>query len=341
MLLTDKTPNGRQKTGGVATRLMSNKAFWAESAPMIQEMGGPRFGTALMSAHQNLAMGRGSLQAMKEAVRLGLIDSKLIEYTKIGTIKRVLPGALKNGELYGSSKFQYLLDVMIPAIRAAGIKGPGGKMVTGDAITDMQIVNELNYLFSQRTASNAFSQMYLQRDKIEKNIGVTENAMGLDQINDLAKKSPTGAEAEFDAAWKDLKTEFGKNIMPQVTEMMKGFAEVFRGLADMKANDSPFLKIAAFFMDPSNTFMGLIQGTLPGMGGSPRSVMAGYGHASPYAATPHRKPIDGKDVQVVMDGRVVGRLVQKNFMDDLGRLGGSGGFDPSVSPAISSLGLNR
>lgn len=222
------------KTGGVAARLLSNKAFYEESAPMIQEMGGSRFGTALMSAHQNLAMGRGSLKSMTEAARLGLIDPRMIEYTKIGTIKQVLPGALVNEDLYNKSKFDWLLKVLIPAIRNKGVRGKDG-IVKGDAITDDQIVNELNTIFSQRTASNAFAQMYLQRHKIEKNIAVTEGAMGIKELEDLYKKSPQGAEDEFVAAWKDFKTEFGKSVLPAITDMLKTGAGILRSIQEARA----------------------------------------------------------------------------------------------------------
>jgi hypothetical protein len=225
------------KTGGVATRLLSDKAFYEESAPMIQEMGGNRFGTALMSAHQNLAMGRGSLKSMKEAARIGIIDPKMIEYTSIGTIKQVLPGALKDDELYNKSKFEWLKNDLIPAIRAKGVRGKKG-LVFGDAITDDMIVNELNTLFSQRTASNAFSQMYLQRNKIAKNVAVTENAMGIDQLEKLNKDSPTGTEREFLAAWKDFKAEFGANVLPTVTELLKNGAEMLRTASVFTAEHS-------------------------------------------------------------------------------------------------------
>ncbi|MGT2505668.1 phage tail protein [Cupriavidus basilensis] len=219
------------KTGGVATRLLSNKAFYEESAPLIQEMGGSRFGTALMSAHQNLAMGRGSLKSMNEAARLGIIDPRMIEYTKIGTIKQVLPGALVNEDLYNKSKYEWLKQVLIPAIRAKGVRGKDG-LVTGDAITDDQIVNELNTIFSQRTASNAFAQMFLQQHKIEKNVAVTENAMGIKELEDQYKRSPQGAEDEFRAAWTDFKEEFGKNMLPAITGMLNTGSEIMRKIAE-------------------------------------------------------------------------------------------------------------
>ncbi|RIJ85014.1 phage tail protein [Ralstonia solanacearum] len=307
------------KTGGVAARLLSNKAFYEESAPMIQEMGGSRFGTALMSAHQNLAMGRGALKSMQEAARLGLIDPRMIEYTKIGTIKQVLPGALVNEDLYNQSKLQWLLQVLIPAIRNKGIRGKDG-IIKGDAITDDQIVNELNTIFSQRTASNAFSQMYLQRHKIEKNIAVTEGAMGIKELEDLYKKSPQGAEDEFMAAWKDFKTEFGKNVLPAATEMLKDGASILRSIAGASE--------AVKNSSSGQTFADVSKGALSFLSW-PYRMMSGNAEAKPI------NPVAGKGQSMVqvktdikLDGRVIAEATSLHQAKELARpQTGPGTFD--------------
>lgn len=321
------------KTGGVATRLLSNKAFYAESAPMIQEMGGSRFGTALMSAHQNLAMGRGSLKSMKEAARIGLIDPRMIEYTKIGTIKQVLPGALKDEGLYNQSKYEWLLSVLIPAIRSGGIRGPKG-LTKGDAITDDQIVNELNTLFSQRTASNAFSQMYLQRHKIDKNIGVTEGAMGITDLEKQYKGSAQGAEDEFDAAWKDFKAEFGKSMLPQITKMLKVGAEALRSIGQ-PVDEAQLDK--AIKADPSmkNGRWGAL-GAFFGWNGSPEGGRQINPVASPSAAAP---TMTGT---VNLDGHKVGTFMA----DHMGRqasspLTGTTSFDMSMGLPAPGLSYQR
>lgn len=323
------------KTGGVATRLLSNKAFYEESAPMLQEMGGSRFGTALMSAHQNLAMGRGALKSMKEAARLGLIDPRMIEYTKIGTIKQVLPGALKDEGLYNQSKFQWLLDVLIPAIRAGGIRGPNG-LIKGAAISDDQMVNELNTLFSQRTASNAFAQMYMQRNKIAKNIAVTEGAMGIKELEKQYQASPQGAEDEFNAAWKDFRTEFGKNMLPQITSMLKSGADILRTLGDM-SNSPAFKAIQDFtgsvghaFAWPYRLMFGNANAAEPGQGAAINPVAPRGGMSNAMKGTVH------------LDGRLVG-----NFMaDHLGRqmsnpLTGTSQYDLSMGLGTPGMSYPR
>lgn len=324
------------KTGGVATRLLSNQAFYAQSAPMIQEMGGSRFGTALMSAHQNLAMGRGSLKSMKEAARIGLIDPGMIEYTKIGTIKQVLPGALKDEGLYNQSKYEWLLNVLIPAIRNGGVRGHGG-LVKGDKITDDQIVNELNTLFSQRTASNAFAQMYLQRHKIDKNIAVTTGAMGINDLEKQYKGSAQGAEDEFSAAWKDFKAEFGKNMLPQVTNMLKTGADILRTLGDM-ANNPTFKAIQGFtegaahaFAWPYRLMFGNANAAEPGAGGAQINPVAQRGTMS--------NTMKGS---VHLDGRLVGSFMA----DHMGRqasapMTGTSSFDMSMGLPTPGLSYQR
>jgi|SRR5665647_954202 len=148
-------------------------------------------------------------------------------------IKRVLPGALKEQSLYNQSKYHYLLEVMVPAIQKAGVKGKGGNLIYGDNITDEMMVNELNYIYSKRTGASAFSQMYLQRHKIDKNIAVSKGAMNIDKLSDLAKSVPEGPIKEFEAAWKDFKTVFGETFLPQVTSMIKESAVFMRDVKDM------------------------------------------------------------------------------------------------------------
>lgn len=323
------------KTGGVAGRLLSNQAFYAESAPMIQEMGGSRFGTALMSAHQNLAMGRGTLQSMREAARIGIIDPKMIEYTTIGTIKRVLPGALKDSALFDSSPYEYLLKDLIPAIRAKGVVGPGNKLVKGSAITDEQIVSELNLLLSNRTGANAFSQMYLQRDKIAKNVAVTQGAMGIDDLEKVYKNSPQGAEDEFNAAWTDFKTSFNGSILPAITKMLLTGAAVLRAIG------------AA-----SNTPMTAAQAAIDQVPQSDHTTVGRWGklgdlfgwnkpESNPHASSSVSGAASGAsgDVHTTInvDGRKLAQAVTPYISGPLGSGLYTGGIDPGVSLPMPGL----
>ncbi len=87
------------QTGGVAAKQLRKDAFYYQMEPLIQEMGGHAVGTGLMSAYSNVYQGKTTVRAAKQMMSLGLLDPKMVEYTKIGTLKQVKPGALTGGDM--------------------------------------------------------------------------------------------------------------------------------------------------------------------------------------------------------------------------------------------------
>ena len=204
------------KTAGVAGRLLDNKAFYYGMEPLIQEMGGNRVGTGLMSAYNNLAQGRSTVRASTELMKLGLLDPSMVEYTKIGTIKQVRPGALKDTAGFGSNPYEWMQQTLLPAMRAKGITSEGG------------VLQELGVLFGNRTASSLFSLMFLQQEKIAKNMKMSQNAMGTDALVKLARSSPQGAEMALGKSWENLKIAAGNALIPIIIPAMNKLAEAIR-----------------------------------------------------------------------------------------------------------------
>ena len=197
------------KTAGVSGRLLTDKSFYYGMEPLIQEMGGSRVGTGLMSAYNNLAQGRSSVRAATELMRLGLLDPNMVEYTKIGTIKQVKPGALKDTAGYGSNPYQWMQDVLLPSMRAKGITSEQG------------VLQEMGVIFGNRTASSLFSLMFMQQEKIAKNMALSQNAMTSGQMVKLARSSPEGAEMALGKAWENLKIATGEALIPIVIPGIK------------------------------------------------------------------------------------------------------------------------
>ena len=204
------------KTSGVAGRLLDNKAFYYGMEPLIQEMGGSRVGTGLMSAYNNLAQGRSTVRAATELMKLGLIDPSMVDFTKIGTIKQVKPGALKDTAGFGSNPYQWMQDTLLPAMRARGITSEQG------------VLQEMGVIFGNRTASSLFSLMFLQQEKIAKNMKLSQNAMGTDDLVKLARSSPQGAEAALGKAWENLKIAAGEALIPIIIPALNKLAEALR-----------------------------------------------------------------------------------------------------------------
>ena len=206
------------KTAGVSGRLLSNESFYYAMEPLIQEMSGGRVGTGAMSAYNNLAQGKSTVRAAHEMMRLGLLDPKNVQYDKVGQVKKINPGALKGMDQFTSDPYRWMQDVLVPAMASKGITG------------EKAVLNEMGAIFGNRTGSNLFSLMYLQQDKIAKNMAISKNAMGVDQLVTLAKSSPQGAEMALGKSWENLKIAAGEALIPIVVPALLKLAEGFRSL---------------------------------------------------------------------------------------------------------------
>jgi hypothetical protein len=190
------------KTGGVAAKGLKDENFYYGMEPLIQEMGGSRVGTGLMSGYQNLVQGRTTQRAAEELMRLGMLNKDMVVYNKIGNIKQIKPGALNGSDLMVSDPMKWMQSVMLPAFASKGI-------------TDKQaILNEIGAIFTNRTASQLYSTMYLQQAQIAKNFKLNSGAAGIDELDKNAKNTLTGKQIELAKKWDDLLLKLGDVILP-------------------------------------------------------------------------------------------------------------------------------
>lgn len=208
------------KTGGVAAKSLSNEAMYYQLEPLIQEMGGNRVGTGLMSAYNNLILGRTTVQSAKELNSLGLLDTKHVEYNKIGMIKRILPGGLKGGDMMEKSPVDFLEKVLLPAFRAKGIN------------SEEDTLREIGLIFSNRTASQLFSTMFLQMGQIRKGEHMSAGAMNIDQADAKARETAAGKEIELHKKWKDVLNALGTTVLPIAIKAVEGLTVVVRGIVN-------------------------------------------------------------------------------------------------------------
>ncbi|AHI66587.1 phage tail tape measure protein [Burkholderia thailandensis] len=188
--------------GGVAAKSLSKDAFYYQMEPVVQEMRGGTAGNALMSGYQNLIEGRTTVRATRKLMKLGLLDAKKVEYDKNGHVKAFADGALLNAEQYKSSPYEWLQKTLLPALEKKGIKG------------DKAILSTIGSIFTNRSASNLFATMYLQRDQIAKNERLNKGAAGITELDAIAKQQTSGKEIAALAKVKDLKEEIGERVTP-------------------------------------------------------------------------------------------------------------------------------
>lgn len=219
------------KTGGLAVKGMSNEAFYYKLEPLVQEMGGHRVGTALMSSYQNLYQGKTTKRSANKMLELGLLsDPSKLKHDKAGQISFLDVGAIKGAELFRKDQFAWMEEVLLPTLAKKGIT------------KEKDVLDAMGAILSNRTASNILSQMYLQRNQIHKNAKLNAGADGIDALDDKAKNTTAGKEIELRAKLHDFYLEFGKTILPAYTKAVELASKAFQGLNSWMQNNPRLAK---------------------------------------------------------------------------------------------------
>jgi len=206
------------KTGGVAAKGLTDDAFYNQLEPLVQEMGGHRVGTAMMSAYSNIYQGRTTKRAANNLAKLGLVDESKVKHDKVGQIAFLDVGAIKGSKLFATNQFEWMEKILLPQLKAKGI-------------TDkQQVIDTIGSIFSNRTASNLFAQMYLQREQIHKNASLNRGADGIDQLYAKGQQIASGQEMELLAKRADLYKELGDTLLPTYLQVLKAVTDVAKGM---------------------------------------------------------------------------------------------------------------
>ena len=190
------------QTGGVAAKQIRKDAFFYQMEPLIQEMGGHAVGTGLMSAYNNVYQGKTTVKAARQLVDLGLISKDGVEYNKMGQVNHFKTGALMGSDILKASPLEWMEKVLLPKLAAKGVTDP-------DKIKDT-----IATIFTNRTAANLFTTMYMQRDQIHKNERLNAGADGIEEGAAKAHDMTQGRELEALAKIRDLKLEIGQKVSP-------------------------------------------------------------------------------------------------------------------------------
>jgi hypothetical protein len=191
------------KTGGLAAKGMKDDAFYYTMEPLVQEMGGHRVGTSMMSAYSNLYQGRTTKRSALKLEEFGLIgDMSKVKHDKAGQLSFLNPGALLGADLFRDNQFGWMEQVLLPQLAKKGITEKD------------QVLDAIGSMFSNRTASNLFSQMYLQRDQIHKNQKLNAGADDIQSLKKKGEATASGQELDAQAKLRDLQLEMGTQILP-------------------------------------------------------------------------------------------------------------------------------
>lgn len=209
------------KTGGVAGKSV-NQDFMFALGHIMQEAGGHRSGTQLMSLYQNMVAGRMPQQVAETLNKLGLLDAKHIHYGTTGHITKVDPGAMKNTDLLMSRPDLYLNQVILPALAAKGI----------DIKNQQQVLQSLNTMAGQRTATNLLAQLFLESGQIANYIAQAQGAKGYQALYDQGKGSTIGMQIDLAAKVNQLELDFGKAALPLLKSLLEQAIPLVKSLGD-------------------------------------------------------------------------------------------------------------
>jgi hypothetical protein len=202
--------NFAQTAGGVVKN-MDPSALIMGMAPIIQEMGGFRAGTALTALNQQIVGGVMPQRVVADWVKYGLVDESKISATRMGV--RVAPGGVVGEEVWKRNPLQWIEDTFIPALKKKGVSQEG-------------ISDEIIRLFGRQTSQREASLMATQLVRIHKDIQMAEQAMAsAPAYEELVKNDPMLAAVAAQKQWAAFEQVIGIELLPVLIPLIHQFAE--------------------------------------------------------------------------------------------------------------------
>lgn len=208
--------------GGTAFRGLSDTGI-LNMAMLLQEQGGARAGTAMMSVYQNLIAGRSTKAAAHAVVDLGL--GTMVEQV-IGSVGG-RPQTRSHLELNPAFAAALQADP-VGAIRDFALPAIQRKF-GGDEAT---VLKTLNDMLSNRTASGQASIIGTQLYQVMRDANLTKGAMGYEEVIKAWTDDPNSKFLDLAARWSDTLRELGTVVLPAAIEGVKGLTSGLRTIIE-------------------------------------------------------------------------------------------------------------
>ncbi len=218
------------QSGGTAFRSLSDEGIMNMSL-LLQEQGGAKAGTAMMSIYQNLIAGRTPKKTMELLQdfgfgKVGETVSGTVGGKRSTTTKFTLYD--KYSQMLQADPVAFFRDMVVPQLAAHGITG------------DRDILKTINDMLSNRNASGQASIMSTQIIQAIRDANLTKNAMGVGQVEDAFKKDPNARWLDLMTKYKNLMIEIGEAALPLATKAISGLIDVVQGITNF-AREFPAL----------------------------------------------------------------------------------------------------
>jgi hypothetical protein len=217
------------RQGGVAWTNLADKFLTGTLPTVIQELGGMRTGTSLMTSYQTL-LGATTLRKQQYEMfsKLGVIDESKVTHDKGGRVN-VGVGAIKGSTLGMQDPYTWTQEILKPALEAAGYK------------TIQQQREVMAKLFPNRNANRMFD-IFLDPAsvaRIEKDRNLYSQAAPLNKAYEsFVTKNPKGVEAAFHAQYESMMQAIGGPLMQSAMPVMRMITDMFNRIGEF-ANAHP------------------------------------------------------------------------------------------------------
>lgn len=209
--------------GGTAFRALSDQGV-LDSAYLMEEQGGARAGTAMMSIYQNLIAGRTTKKAMGELAYYGVGHVGSIETGSVGG-KKIKSNALVDVpqiDLLASDGPTWFRTVLLPLLAAKGVT------------QEKDILRITNDLLSNRNASGQASIMDTQTFQVLREAKLAGNAKGVDDVIKTYKADPNSQFSELSARWTDTLRDLGLVTLPAVVKGTEKLNSSLKGITEFE-----------------------------------------------------------------------------------------------------------
>lgn len=215
------------QTAGATGRTLSSESLFYSLEPLIQEMGGPRAGTAWQTLASRLSLGRflgsGGRLAGDEMLRLGLLDRSGVEFTDDGHFQRYRVGhqPLVGQDLLMADPYEWFRTILKPRLEAAGVD------------SDAELYRTFS-LIGGRTGSRILDIFNTQGQAvIEPGIAMARNSMNIDQAYDHALQNTVeGREIAMHNRFVDLQIRLGQAVLPMAIAGMEALIPLLTNLSE-------------------------------------------------------------------------------------------------------------
>lgn len=227
--------------------LLSDRFVGLVAPTLMQELGAPNAGNALLQATQQLSGGRMMRMQAEALDSIGLINRQLFNpyektYTAEGRlVRRAPPGSVLGADLFATDPDKWVAQYLVPAMVKHGklskeqveaiargdIKSPVGHQAV------VEVARELSSLIGRQTAQGVIDVLLAQQYKVGRDSRLISEAYGLNEgasfLNDENYQTNLAALHE---QWGNVVQAFGAPGVPAATEAMKDLSIGLNSLSE-------------------------------------------------------------------------------------------------------------